>query len=174
MKLNNSIYLDDIIDGGKEIFLEGVQGLLNIDKSVVIDEGNIGITRKNGYWMLKGRVNFEKNEEELYKDFIIKAVPSEEMVGYDKHFILWDEVKPRFPNMIDMYSSPNEDIIIIRDNLKLLVYNIDDENTMNYDPIARINLPEEDTVIMTEWATGKYTQIWSNEILKRNPEKIEQ
>lgn len=173
LKRDNSIKLSDIMDEGKEIFLEGTQGLLNIDEAVSINEENIGITRKNGYWMLKGRVNFEQKEKEVYKDFIIKTVPSEDMVGYDNHFILWDELKRKFPNMIDMYSSPNEDIIVVRDKFQLLVYSINKDNTIDYDPIARIDIPEGDSIVMAEWATEKYTEIWRNEILKRDTEKIE-
>ncbi len=171
---NNTITLDDLIDDGKEIFLEGAQGLLNIDETVSIDEKNIGVTRKNGYWMLKGRVNYQKNEEEIYKDFIIKAVSPEEMVGYDNHFILWDELKEKFPNMIDMYSSPNEDIILIRDQFQLSVYKVDENNELNYKAIAKIDMAETDSIVMSEWATGKYTEIWRNEILKRDVEKIQQ
>ncbi|OLS02541.1 hypothetical protein [Tissierella creatinophila] len=173
LKNNNSINLGDIIEGGKEIFLEGAQSLLNIDETVLLDEGNIGLTRKNGYWMLKGRVNYEKNEEELNKDFIIKAVPPEEMIGYDMHFILWDELKRKFPNMIDMYSSPNEDIVIIRNQFELLVYSNDLLEDINSHPLARIEIPESDSIVMAEWSTQKYTEIWRNEILKRDAKKIE-
>nr|WP_300003197.1 hypothetical protein [Tissierella sp.] len=173
LKNDNSINLEDIIDGGKEIFLEGAQSLINIDKNVKLDESNIGIVRKNGYWMLNGRVNYEKNEEELYKDFIIKAVPPEEMVGYDKHFILWDELRSKFPNMIDMYSSPNEDIIIVRNPFELVVYATDGEGNIESQALATIDLPESDTIIMAEWATQKYTDIWRNEMLKRDVENID-
>lgn len=170
---DNPINLEYLIDGGKDIFLEGAQSLLNLDKTIVLDSSNIGIVRKNGYWMLNGRVNYEKNEEELYKDFIIKAVPPEEIVGYDNHFILWDELKNKFPNMIDMYSSPNEDIIIIRNQFELLVYATDKENGLDTKPIATIEIPESDAIIMAEWATQKYTEIWRNEILKRDIKTIE-
>lgn len=173
-KNDNSINLGDIIDNGKEIFLEGTQGLLNKDETVQINEENIGITRKNGYWMLKGRVNYKKNEEEIYKDFIIKAVPPEEMVGHDNHFIMWDELKDQFPNMIDMYSSPNEDIILIRDQFQLSIYKVDNDNNLNYNPIGKVDMLETDSIVMSEWATGKYTEIWRNEIQKRDIEKIDQ
>ena len=173
LKNDNPINLEDLIDGGKDIFLEGAQSLLNIDKTILLDESNIGFVRKNGYWMLNGRVNYEKNEEELYKDFIIKAVPPEEMVGHDNHFILWDELKGKFPNMIDMYSSPNEDIIIIRNKFELLVYATDKENKLDTTPIATIEMPESDVIIMAEWATQKYTEIWRNEVLKRDSKSIE-
>lgn len=169
----NSINLTDIIDDGKQMFLEGAQGLLNIDESVSIDEKNIGLTRKNGYWMIKGRVNYEKNKEELYKDFIIKAVPPDEMIGYDNHFILWDQLKRKVPNMIDMYSSPNEDIIIIRNQFELLIFDSDSIKDVNSYPLATIELSENDSIVMAEWATKKYTEIWRNEILKKDIQKIE-
>lgn len=172
LKNDNAINLGDIIDGGKDIFLEGAQSLLNIDNTILLDESNIGMIRKNGYWMLNGRVNYEKNEEELYKDFIIKAVPPDEMVGHDNHFILWDELKRKFPNMVDMYSSPNEDVIIIRNQFELVVYSTDKDNKIEYKPIATIKMPEADSVVMAEWATEKYTEIWRNEMLKRDVENI--
>lgn len=173
LKDDNSINLEDIIDNGKDMFLEGAQSLLNVDETVLLDESNIGIFRKNGYWMLKGRVNYEKNEEEIYKDFIIKAVPPEEIIGHDSHFILWDEIKRKFPNIIDMYSSPNEDVIIIRNQFELLVYSSDIVKDINSRPLARIEMAESDSIIMAEWSTQKYTEIWRNEILKRDIKKIE-
>lgn len=173
LKSDNSINLEDIIDNGKDMFLEGAQGLLNVDETVLLDESNIGIIRKNGYWMLKGRVNYEKNEEEIYKDFIVKTVPPEEIIGHDSHFILWDEIKRKFPNIIDMYSSPNEDIILIRNQFELLVYSSDIVRDINSLPLARIEIPESDSIIMAEWSTQKYTEIWRNEILKRDIKKIE-
>lgn len=173
LKSDNSINLEDIIDNGKELFLEGAQGLLNVDETVLLDESNIGIVRKNGYWMLKGRVNYEKNEEEIYKDFIVKAVPPEEIIGHDSHFVLWDEMKRKFPNIIDMYSSPNEDIIIIRNQFEILVYSSDIVKDINSPPLARIEMPESDSIIMAEWSTQKYTEIWRNELLKRPIKKIE-
>lgn len=173
LKNDTSINLEDVIDNGKEIFFEGAQSLVSIDNDVFIDESNIGLTRKNGYWMFKGRVNYEKNKEELYKDFIIKAVPPEDMVGYDNHFILWDELKRMFPNMIDMYSSPNEDIVVIRNAFELVIYASDNKDSINTTPLAKIELPESDSVVMAEWATQKNTEIWKNEIIKRDAERLE-
>lgn len=172
LKNEKSIGLDDLLDDGEEVFLEGAQSSVNLDESIELDEKNIGITRKNGYWMLNGRVNYKKNQEELYKDFIIKTVPPEEMVGHDNHFILWDEISRRIPNITDMYSSPNEDIILVRDNYQISIYKVED-GEIDYNSIGKINIDEGDSIVMSEWATGKYTEIWRNEVLKRDNEKIE-
>ncbi|WP_410960559.1 hypothetical protein, partial [Salmonella sp. SKLX063344] len=83
-----SIKLSDFIEeDGSKIFIEGLQSAISMDVDPIIDESNIGLFRRNGYWIFKGRVNYKESEEELYKNFNIKAIPPKEMVSYDKHLI---------------------------------------------------------------------------------------
>lgn len=170
---NRPINLSDLIgEDGKRIFTEGAQSVVPIDSEIKLNEENVGIIRKSGYWTIKGRVNFIQNGEELYKDFNIKAIPPKEMINYDFHIISWNELKMNIPETIDAFSSPNNDLIIISTHSHLLIYNIFDGNLNNI-PIAKIKLPENSSIIMSEWAIGRYPNIWQNEVIKNNGIELE-
>ena len=100
-------------ESGKEIFNEGARTVIPADSSVFPNETNIGLKRRNGYWIFYGRVNYKENEEELYKDFNIKAIPPKEMVSYDEIIIPWDAIKLAIPDAVDIFSSPNDEFIIV-------------------------------------------------------------
>ncbi len=168
LEVERAVKLSDIIgEDGKDIFNEGAENILSLDDNAILNETNIGLDRKNGYWILKGRVNYRQNEEELYKDFNIKAIPPKEMVSYDKLTIPWNVLKSEIPEAIDIYSSPNEEILIVVTHSNLLIFPIMNGELLDNNPIRKIALPNNATVIMSEWATGRYPNIWQNEVVKR-------
>lgn len=160
------INLSDIIgEEGKEIFENSAENILSLDDASS-NESNIGLVRKQGYWVFQGRVNYKKNNEELYKDFDIKAIPPEEMVSYDELSIPWNRLKMRVPQATDVYSSPNEDIIIVETRSALLIYPISNGSLTKKSPIKRIPLPNQASIVMAEWATEEYTDTWEEEVIK--------
>ncbi len=160
------IKLSDLIgETGKEIFVESARSAMNIDSSIVPNEENIGLVRKNGYWIMKGRVNYNQNSEELYKDFNIRVIPPKEMVNYDEQVISWDAVRLIVPDVVDVFSSPNNEFIVVITSSHLVVYYLEDGDIIN-SPAARIKLPYDSSIIMSEWAVGRYANIWENEIIK--------
>lgn len=161
------VKLSDILgEDGKEIYLEGVESVVEVNEDTTINERNIALFRKDGYWMFKGRVNYIEKEKELYKDFNIKAIPPEEVVKYDKLFLPWDKIKSRVPNAEDVFSSPNEDFIIAKVEDKLIFYEIKNKKINIEDPIYEYNLPKNVQIVMSEWSTGRYAKLWDDEILK--------
>lgn len=169
---NRPIKLSDIIgEEGKDIFIEGAESVIDINDASRVNERNIGLFRKDGYWIFKGRVNYIEKEKELFKDFNIKAIPSEELVNYDKLTIPWNKLEGEIPNLLDAYSSPNNEFVIAKTERKLLLYGLENGNLMDKNPIKIVDLPKNSTVVMTEWATGRYTGLWENEVI-RNDGKI--
>ncbi|HLR21634.1 MAG TPA: hypothetical protein VK087_06475 [Tissierellaceae bacterium] len=167
------IKLSDIIgEEGKDIFEEGAENLLSLD-SAIFNESNMGLFRQNGYWIFKGRVNYKKNNEELYKDFDIKAIPPEEMVSYDELKIPWNKLKMQIPQAKDIFSSPNEDIIVVENRSALLIYELSNGKIKDMSPIKKIPLPDKSSVIMSEWATGGYTDTWEEEFIENGGRSIE-
>lgn len=167
------IKLSDIIGDGDLLFNEGSQNIQSLGESVVLNESNVGLVRKNGYWILKGRVNYRQNEEELHKDFNIKAIPPQSMVSYDELAIPWDTVSTQFPGAVDVFSSPNEEIIIVVTNTELQVYPIDNGDIASLEPISTIEIPNNASIIMSEWALGRYPNIWQTEMIKQDGQIIE-
>lgn len=167
--------LSDIIgEEGKFLFKEGSENLHLLGESAVItNESNIGLTRKNGYWVLKGRVNYRQNEEELYKDFNIRAIPPNIMVRYDELSVTWDKISTQLPGAVDAFSSPNMDFVIVLRAGELQVYPTDAGEITNLEPMAKINIPDNSSVIMSEWALDRYPAIWENEMINQGAKYIE-
>ncbi len=168
-----SMKLSDIIEDGELLFNEGSQNIQSLGENVVLNESNVGLVRKNGYWILKGRINYRQNEEELHKDFNLKAIPPHSMVSYDELTIPWDVISSQFPGAIDVFSSPNEEIIIVVTNTELQVYPIDNGDIASLDPISTVKIPNNASIIMSEWALGRYPNIWQNEMVKQGGQIIE-
>ncbi|WP_422485287.1 hypothetical protein [Gudongella sp. DL1XJH-153] len=167
------IKLSDLIgDTGRDLFQEGVRSVAAIDDNIMINEENVGLVRRNGYWTLKGRINYKENEKELYKDFNIKAIPPKEMVSYDELAIPWDAVKLTVPDVEDVFSSPSNEFIVVITTSHIVIYSLE-EYDINNTPVARIRLPNDSTVIMSEWGVGRYPQIWQNEMIKHGATEIE-
>lgn len=168
------IKLSDIIGPeGKQIFEEGAENILSLE-SATLNESNLALDRKNGYWVFKGRVNYKQNEEELYKDFNIKAIPPVEMVSFDEMAIPWNMLKSQIPQAIDVYSSPNEEFIIVVTHSNLLIYPTSNGEIISTEPLKRIPLPNNASIIMSEWAIGRYPDIWQNEVIKNGGKIIEE
>lgn len=167
------IKLSDLIgENGTILFNDGARNVTNIEKEVVLNEENFGLVRRNGYWTLKGRINYKENEEEFYSDFSIKALPPKEMVSYDDQAIPFEVIKLNVPNVIDAFSSPNEDFIVIVTNDELVIYLIE-EYDINRSPVARIAIEDEFTIVMSEWATGRYPNIWQKIMIEQGASELE-
>lgn len=167
------IKLSDLIgDEGEDIFYEGASSVVNLDSTIIPNEENVGLVRRNGFWTMKGRVNYKQNDEELYKDFNIKAIPPKEMVSFDELAIPWDAIRIMIPDVVDVFSSPNEEFIVVITSSHLVIYAIQDEEIVG-SPIARIKLPYDSKIIMSEWAVGRYSNIWQNEAIKNDAIKLE-
>ena len=58
-------------------------------------------------------------------------------------------------------------------NTGLEVYPIDNGEITSLDPISTIELPNNASIIMSEWALGRYPNIWENEMIKQEGQVIE-
>ena len=67
------------------------KGLLNF----IPKEDSFGLFRRNGLWILRGRVNYIKNGDYMYEDFNIPAIPTREIISYDELYIPWKEIKAK-------------------------------------------------------------------------------
>ncbi len=167
------IKLSDLIGkDGKDLFKEAASSVIALADGIVLNEENVSVVRKNGYWTLKGRVNYKENNEELSKDFSIKAIPPKEMVSYDELSLPWDAIMLTIPDVVDVFSSPNGEFIVVLTTTDIVIYLLE-EYDINKNPIASINLPSDASVIMSEWAVGKYSNIWQNTIIKSGANKID-
>lgn len=164
---NKPMRLSDIIgEEGSKIFAEGAQNEISLEETDKIEDTNIGLSRRNGYWMFKGRINYRAKEKEIYKDFDIKAIPPEKMVSYDQLLLPWSEVKKSIPDAKDMFFSPNEDFLIVVKKEAIYAYPIDEGMILFKNGLKLLEISDNASIIMAEWARGEYVELWENEIVK--------
>lgn len=175
MRSDNSIKISDITgENGKQIFYESATKEFSSDRNVESEyldikpnEESFGLARKNGHWIMKGRLNFLEGNKDVYKDFNIKIIPPKELVLYDELAVSWNAIKLKVPDAVDAFTSPNEDIALIFTPNKILTYAIE-KGKLAKKPLRELELNDSETVVMAEWATGKYVDRWEKEFLKNN------
>lgn len=127
-----------------------------------LDEENYTLKRQNGHWIIKGRLFYKKSSEnKLYDDFNINIMVPEKLIFYDDMNIPWNDIKSKLPWITDAYMSPNKDIAILVSKDCLYIYPVQNRNIINRQ-IMKIPLSKADNIIMTEWCTGRYADIWGN------------
>ncbi|WP_148466252.1 hypothetical protein [Peptoniphilus harei] len=124
------------------------------------DPYNIGIYRDNGFWKLKGRVN---SGEGKYSDFDLNLVLPYEVNKYNKINIPMAQIKNFKSSIKDGFVSPDNNFLITLENNYLRIYNIS-EGKILPNPIFEREIGKEASTIMTEWATGRYANIWQDEL----------
>lgn len=173
--------INDILkENGSKLFFEAMykdniirnKKILIDEYNQVIDESNFGIFRKDGHWDLKGRVNYIEDEENIFRDFLVKAVIKDGVLSYDDINIPWAELKSISPEAVDIFEASNQEVVIVKTNSMLLIYKFGN-GVMGELPIAKINLENDEEVVMLEWSEGKYSHNWDEEFLKTEFEMLE-
>lgn len=169
----SSILISDLLGKeGKKEFYESAKSNIKLGEENLIEEKNFGIDRRNGHWIMKGRINYKDKQSGIYKDFNIKAIPPNELVHYDELVVNWNLIKSIFPDAIDAFTSPNEDIIVIVTREDISVYPIIDGD-ISVDKLGKIELNRSQSVVMAEWGIGKYSGLWEDEIFKNGGIELE-
>ncbi|MCR1935210.1 hypothetical protein NSA27_11105 [Clostridium tepidum] len=166
------VNIDDIIErDGEKILQSSLDSyikskdnniLSKVEKSCRKD--SFFLSRRNGHWILRGRLNGIEDKEE-YINFNINIEIPKKILNYDDLQLSWNSVKSKIPNALDAYTSPNKDIAIITTEKELFVYTIDNGKLSNK-AIYKMDLDKE-TVVMAEWATADYVKKWADSILKK-------
>ncbi|PRR78072.1 hypothetical protein CLLI_19920 [Clostridium liquoris] len=129
-------------------------------------EESFTLIRRNGHWIMSGRLNSNSAEDVAYGDFNINIVPPTKLLNYDDFHISWNDIKGTVPDAVDAYTSPNKDIAIIVSKNFIYVYSIENGQLSNKQ-LEKIPIHEGESVVMAEWATGDYVERWEK-ALKSN------
>ena len=156
--------MEDIFYKSAQSYLVSRGRKISGDLREMAREDNFTVARRNGHWILKGRLDIDGNSE----DFNIGLMPEGKLLNYDKLHVTWDEVKERIPMALDAYTSPAKDILITVTGNFIMVYPIEDGQIAEK-PIRKIGIKKGETVIMAEWATGDYVPRWEKSFNQINP-----
>lgn len=149
----------DTLNNSAKNYLQSINIPSAEAQNIVPSESNIAMYRKNGHWMLKGRLNIGLG----FSDFSISIIPEKKLVNYDNLTVSWKDVKAVIPEALDIFESPNSDFAIIVTKNYISVHQIVN-NELYSTPKAKIAIGETDSIIMSEWATGDYTEKWDRTI----------
>lgn len=181
IRIGSPIKISDIVgESGKNAFYEGASRYFSTDHKfknnyidIKPDEESFGLVRRNGHWVIKGRINLSEENNASYGEFNVKTIPPKELVNYDELAVSWNAVKLRVPQAVDVFTSPNEDIAVVIAHNNIIIYTIENGELSNA-PIRKINLYPGEQVVMNEWATGKYIYTWEEEFLKNMVSEIKE
>ncbi|MGL5378707.1 hypothetical protein [Clostridium sp.] len=129
-----------------------------IGLSTSIDYSNFSLERNEGRWSLVGKISSIDNKESGH-DFTIGLKPNEVLLNYDTLMIPWKVAKGRIPFIEDIYTSPTGRIALAILNDSLVIYEIQNKQLAE-SPLANIELNDNEEVIMAEWCSGSYVDIW--------------
>lgn len=124
-------------------------------------DDSFGLERKMGHWFFKGRINYRKDNKIRFTDYSINVIPPVELVSYDELSVPWTVVKDRVPEAVDVFTSPNRDIALVITRAELIVFGISNGRLENQ-PLGKVGLKTGETVVMAEWAIGRYVEGWEN------------
>ncbi|MDU5595729.1 MAG: hypothetical protein E6026_06985, partial [Peptoniphilus rhinitidis] len=82
---------------------------------------------------------------------------------YNEINIPMSDIKNFKSNIKDGFVSPDSNFLITLENNFIRIYNIED-NKILPKPIFEREIGNEASTIMTEWATGRYSNIWQKEL----------
>ncbi len=162
------VLLSDIIEGGStktlkqsaEVFISSLDSKRADGLNRQPQEDNFTLQRRNGHWIMKSRLYYKDTSgDRKYEDFDLKQMVPSKLIHYDEMNIPWNEIKSRVPWTKDAYMSPNKDIAMLVSEDYIIVYTVQNKNAISKQ-LLKIPLREGESIIMTEWATGKYADMW--------------
>jgi len=137
-----------------------------IKKKRVMDLDNLVLKRKRGRWTISIPVFNEFTHEgngswfytvEDYVDY--EGDVPEALVSHDSLCLKWEEILEAIPEAVDAVSSPNEDLLIVLTNNKLMVFNNPAEGLEN--AAVTIDIDGNQQIVVNQWAVGDYATKWS-------------
>jgi hypothetical protein len=172
------IKISDIAgQNGTDALYEGALKLMDMDLTndnrhlyKFPDEDSFYISRRNGHWIMRGRIN-PIAKDIPFMDFNIKIIPPSRLVTYDDLKVSWSAIRDRVSDAIDAYTSPNNDMALITTPNSILVYAIEN-GELSQEPLTKVKLKDKETVVMAEWSMGGYTNKWDREFLKNDTTEV--
>lgn len=136
--------------------------------SEVPDPANWGIVRREGRWVLIGRLDASSEASQgVYADFLLPLAPPASLVGRSVLFPNWREIRAFAPDAIDAFTSPNRDLLVIVHRARLTAHPIVDGQI---GPAAlTLQLRPEARPVLARWTTGPRVQQWATRLAQARP-----
>lgn len=123
------------------------------------DEANWAVTRRDGRWVLTGRLDAAGEVAQgTFADFELPIPPPPALAGPNRLVPDWTRIRTFAPDAVDAFSSPAGDLLVIVQRTRLTVH-----------PVARgeigqaaltLRLRPGTKPVMARWATGEGVRPW--------------
>ncbi len=132
----------------------------------VIGAESLTLKRHEGRWQVQVPLFAESTHQgngssakyiTKYIDADIKL--PESITSYDALCIDWNTIKQKIPQAKDAVSSPDKDMLAVLTPKELLIF-LNPEKGIE-SPTVSIPTKEDESIILNQWATGKYVEKWS-------------
>ena len=157
----DQLFNKDIKDIYNVDFKNAYENITDEDKGNykdTVDNTNITMARRDGKWILRGKIDSIK-EDESGQDFNISIEPNKKLINFNSLLVPWKILKGEVPFLSDAYTSPNGEIAIVRYKEYLSIYRIEDGHLQG-SPLINIPLHRDEKIIMSEWCTSGYVDEW--------------
>lgn len=139
----------------------------NIEATAIdlIDRYSLGMVRNNGKWEFKSNLMITEDDKLVVTDYLLNIVPTIDLNSQNLA-LPWEDIKMKFPNVIDAYSSLEGSILIIQNPRELMVYSVNN-GLIGDEPLISVGAGEYDRVIMAEWVSGSLVNEWFDLFMKQ-------
>ena len=153
---------------GESAFILSLEEALGRDEFSKIDPISLSnfkqsfiLNRHHGNWRLKS--SLEYNDEKISVPIAYK--PSKDLVVYDELPLNWSEIKQRVPQAKDAFWAPGNSFLLVKTSKYLMIYGIT-EKGLTDSPLQRVEIDENEEIIMAEWARGDFVSRWTTVVSK--------
>ncbi|MCC2685643.1 MAG: hypothetical protein K0R75_2542 [Paenibacillaceae bacterium] len=124
------------------------------------------LTRRAGHWqpqLLESRPTGDRRGGAALRG--VNAALPEQIANYDALCCTWTAIKARQPRAIDAMSSPDGEMLAIVSVGRIDVYAVID-GAIAAKRTLSLELNKRESLVMSQWATGRYVDEWSRKTRK--------
>lgn len=118
---------------------------------------NYILRRHHGNWMMES--SFRQGNQTVEVPIALRADIN--LVTYDELNVPWSKIKEQVPQAQDAFNAPGNSFMLVRTPKYLMMYRIIG-GELSEDPLQIIEIKEEESIIMAEWARGEFVKRWTD------------
>lgn len=126
----------------------------------VVEVSTFTLARLEGQTRILGMIETDGNAHRSFHQSFVMRLASERLVRYDNPIVDFEQFKSVYPDIIDLFISPNQNTIFILTQDELIGIDVPTA-TQIYSMTHDLSFNK---VVMVEWATNNYVSRWEKEL----------
>lgn len=125
----------------------------------VPDEANWGLVRRDGRWVIRGRLGPADISDTLHADVTLPSSLPTPLVGRNRLVPSWARVRAFAPEALDAFSAPGDDLLVILRPGRLTAHLV--EGGVIGPTKLEVRLPRGAEAVMTRWSLAPRAGRWA-------------